>query len=327
MGLRRRFTLSMLAAGSLGLLLAGPAQAQNYPTRPITMVVPWAAGGGTDATARIVASVMEKELGKPVNVVNRTGGSGVVGHSAIASAAPDGYTLGMITVETNMMHWQGLTDLTYESFTPLALMNFDPAGIIVPADSEYQTAQDLLAAIKAAPKGEFKASGTGQGGIWHVALGAMLEAAGLPPDHVQWVPSTGASAGLQDMVAGGVNFVTCSIPEGKALMDAGRVRALAVMADERNPTFPDVPTIEEALGFAIEVGAWRGVAGPKDLPDDVVATLEPLLKNVYDSQDYQQFMSRQGYGVVYGDADEFAAFMAENDAKFGEIMKGLGLAR
>jgi tripartite-type tricarboxylate transporter receptor subunit TctC len=92
----------------------------------MTMIVPWGAGGGTDATARIVASILERELGQPVNVVNRTGGSGVVGHTAIATAPPDGHTIGMITVEITMMHWQGLTDLKPGSYTPLALMNEDP---------------------------------------------------------------------------------------------------------------------------------------------------------------------------------------------------------
>jgi tripartite-type tricarboxylate transporter receptor subunit TctC len=325
--MRRRhlFAVGILVAGAATVALSSPSQA--YPERPITMVVPWAAGGGTDATARIVANVMEQNLDVPVNVVNRTGGSGVVGHSAVVNAEPDGYTLGLITVETNMMHWQGLTDLTYASFTPLGLMNFDPAGIMVPADSDYETAQDLIDAIKAAEKGEFKASGTGQGGIWHVALGAMLQELGLPADHVQWVPSTGASAGLQDMVAGGVDFVTCSIPEGKSLIDAGRVKALAVMSAERNQVFPDVPTIDEALGIQVEIGAWRGVAAPKNLPEDVVAVLEPLMKTVYDSEDYKKFMANQGYGIVYEDAQGFGEFMARNDARFGEIMKGLGLAQ
>jgi tripartite-type tricarboxylate transporter receptor subunit TctC len=142
------------------------------------MIVPWGAGGGTDATARIVASLMEKELKVPVNVVNRIGGSGVVGHSAIATARPDGYTIGMITVEIGMMHHQGLTDLKWDSYTPLSLMNNDPPGVNVKADGPYKDAAELLAAIKAAPKGKFKASGTGQGGIWHVALGGWLQGPG-----------------------------------------------------------------------------------------------------------------------------------------------------
>src|SRR5918996_5513333 len=126
---------ALALAGSLSLA-AGTAQAQ-YPERPITLIVPWGAGGGTDATGRIIASLMEAELGVPVNVVNRTGGSGVVGHSAIATAEPDGYTLGVVTVEVNMMHWQGLTELTYEDYTPIALYNADPAGLQVRADSEW----------------------------------------------------------------------------------------------------------------------------------------------------------------------------------------------
>ena len=103
-----------------------------YPERPITLIVPWAAGGGTDATARIIGTLLEKELGQPVNVVNRTGGSGVVGHSAIAPAAPDGYTIGIITVEIGMMHWQGLTELNGASYTPIGLVNADPAGVRFP---------------------------------------------------------------------------------------------------------------------------------------------------------------------------------------------------
>ena len=104
--LPRRQLLATALLGMLGVLSALPAAAQNYPARPITLIVPWGAGGGTDATARIIGSLLEKDLGQPVNVVNRTGGSGVVGHAAIASAQPDGYTIGLATVEIGMMHWQ-----------------------------------------------------------------------------------------------------------------------------------------------------------------------------------------------------------------------------
>ena len=244
--LRKISEFVSLAAVALAALAGAPAQAA-YPERPITLIVPWGAGGGTDATGRILASMMEKELGVPVSVVNRTGGSGVVGHSAIATAAPDGYTLGVVTVEIGMMHWQGLTDLTYEDYTPLALYNEDPAGLQVRSDSEWETAQAVLDAVKASP-GEHKVSGTGQGGIWHLALAGMLEEAGIDPNAAPWVPSQGAAPGLQDLVAGGVDIVTCSVPEAQALLEAGRVKSLAVMSAERNPTFPDVPTLKEATG-------------------------------------------------------------------------------
>src|ERR1700730_18988245 len=117
---RRAFAASTAAAAAAAGLGPKPALAQAYLARPVTVIVPWGAGGGTDATARIVAALLEKDLGQPFNVVNRTGGSGVVGHSAIASAQPDGYTIGMLTVEISMMHWQGLTELAARSYTPLA---------------------------------------------------------------------------------------------------------------------------------------------------------------------------------------------------------------
>src|SRR5690606_38690902 len=138
-------------------------------------------------TARILGSLLEQELGVPVNVVNRTGGSGVVGHSAIATAEPDGYTLGILTVEIGMMHWAGLTDLTYEAYTPLALYNQDSAGVQVLSDSEWTTVEEFLDAVRAAEPGTYKASGTGQGGIWHLALAGMLQEAGIDPSAVPWV--------------------------------------------------------------------------------------------------------------------------------------------
>src|SRR5947199_7402367 len=133
------------------LFFAAAAAHAQYPQRPVQLIVPWGAGGGTDATARIIASLLERELKQPINVVNRTGGSGVVGHSAIAQAPADGYTLGMITVEITMMHWQGLTELGPASYTPLALVNSDPAGFTVRADSPYKSVKEALDAAKASP--------------------------------------------------------------------------------------------------------------------------------------------------------------------------------
>src|SRR5690606_27001143 len=124
--------MSLAALAAFTTACGAPAE---YPSRPITMVVPWTAGGGTDTVARAMATLMERELGTPVNVVNRTGGSGVVGHQAIASAAPDGYTVGIVTVEIAMMHHQGLTDLTHESLAPLGLVNLDATSVQVRADS------------------------------------------------------------------------------------------------------------------------------------------------------------------------------------------------
>ena len=304
----------------------GPALAQTYPDRPITLIVPWGAGGGTDAVARMVGSLLERDLGQPVNVVNRTGGSGVVGHQAIAGAAPDGYTLGMITVEITMMHHQKLTELSPISYTPLALMNLDPAGFQVRADSPYKTMGDVLAAIKANP-GKFKASGTGQGGIWHLALAGWLRDAKVDPAAAPWVPSNGAAPGLLDLVAGGVEFVPCSLPEARSLIDAGKLRSLAVMASSRSALFPNVPTLKEATGSDWATGAWRGIAAPKGLPAPLASRLEAALKKAYDSKEYKDFMAQRGFGTLWGNGAEFAAFMAKGDADMKAVMTAVGLAK
>jgi tripartite-type tricarboxylate transporter receptor subunit TctC len=323
---RRKFIAAVAGAFLTGTLgLAGHALAA-YPERPLTLIVPWGAGGGTDATARIVASLLEKELGQPINVVNRTGGSGVVGHSAIAEAEPDGYTLGMATVEIGMMHWQGLTELTSENYTALALVNEDPAAVTVRADADWGDLGALIEEVKANP-GKLKASGTGQGGIWHLAIAGLLSELGLDPASVVWVPSEGAAPGLQDLVAGGVDLVPASIPEARSLLDAGRVKSLAVMSGDRNAAFPDVPTTQETVGVTWNIGAWRGIVGPEGLPDEVKEVLIPALEKVYNSAEYKDFMGGRGFGMRWAAGDEFAAFMKESDTNLGDVMKEVGLAK
>lgn len=320
---------SLLAGAFAAVALASaalPAAAQNYPSRPITLVVPWGAGGGTDATARILASLMEKDLGQPVNVVNRTGGSGVVGHAAIAAAPPDGYTIGLATVEIGMMHWQGLTELKGDSYTPIGLVNADPAGIQVRADAPYKSVQDLLAAVKANP-GKFKASGTGQGGIWHLALAGLLRDQKIDPASVPWVPSNGAAPGLQDMVAGGVEIAPVSLPEARSLIDAGKVKSLAIMNDKPSALYPQVPTLKQALGSDWTMAAWRGIVAPKGIPADVRNRLATVVQKVANSKEYQDFMASRGFGVVYAGPDDFAKFMAKSDAELGATMKAVGIAK
>jgi tripartite-type tricarboxylate transporter receptor subunit TctC len=141
------------------------------------------------------------------------------------------------------------------------------------------------------------------------------------------VPSNGAAPAMQDLAAGGLDLVTCSVPEAKAMIDAGRARSLAVMAPSRNPAFPDVPTLKEAAGIDYSVGAWRGIAGPKGLPQDVASKLTAALKKVYDSKEFKEFMSNRGFGTVWADAAGFAKFMDEGNNKMGEAMKAAGLAK
>jgi len=318
--------LRVVVIAALTLFGVIPTASAAYPERPITLIVPWGAGGGTDATARIIGSLLEKELGQPVNVINRTGGSGVVGHAAIAQAAPDGYTIGIVTVEIGMMHWQGLTELSGVSYTPIGLVNADPAGLQVRADAPYKNVNELVAAVKANP-GKFKASGTGQGGIWHLAIAGMLQDLKVDPASVPWVPSNGAAPGLQDLVAGGVEIVPCSLPEARSLIDAGKVKSLAVMADTPAALYPNVPTLKAATGSSWTMAAWRGIAAPKSVPAEARDKLVAAIRKIVAGKEYNEFMTQRGFGVIYAAPDDFARFMAKSDADLGGTMKAVGIVK
>lgn len=323
MTVRGRLRLALVAL--LALTLAGPALAA-YPTRPITFIVPWGAGGGTDAVGRMMATLLERDLGQPVTVVNRTGGSGVVGHAAIASARPDGYTIGLITTEIVMLHHQGLTQISGASFTPLGLVNVDPAAVQVRADAPYKNLKDLLDAIRANP-GKLRASGTGQGGSWHLSLYGLLLEQKIDPLTVPWVPSQSNAAGLLDLVAGGVDMIPGSHPEARALMEAGKVRSLGIMDEKPSALFPKVPTVKQAVGSTWISGVWRGIAAPRNLPKDIEARLLAAVKKAYESKEFQSFMQERGFGVAWMEPAQFAAFMAKEDATLGGLMKKVGLAK
>ena len=317
----------LAACGAGGAGPSAPASpcdtAPDFPRRPIELIVPWAAGGGTDSVARFLGTQLAERLGTQVNVVNRTGGGGVVGHTAIATARPDGTTIGLATVEITMMHWQGLTDLTYEQLTPIGQVNSDPAGVTVRADAPFADVAQLLAA--AGQPGAATASGTGRGGIWDLARAGLLLEAGLAPDAIRWVPSEGAAPALQELVAGGIDVSTASLVENQTMIEAGRAKALAVMAEERVAKFPDVPTLREQ-GIDFTMAAWRGIAGPADLPEDVVSELSCHLEGIVQSPAYEEFMGTAGFGIVWRNAQDFGAYLAEQDAEKGEIMRAAGLA-
>ena len=214
------------------ILFSGCAQQESYPNAPITMIVPWGVGGGTDRVSRQMARFLEEELHVPVNVVNATGGRGVTGHSRGLHARPDGYTITMMTLELNMLHWQDLSEISWKEGIPLMSVNEDAAAVFVREDSPWKTLADLIAAVKANP-GKLTASGTASGGAWHLATSVWLDAAGLDPSDVKWIPMNGSSASLQELLSNGLDFVCCSLPEAKTQLESKQVRSLGVMSTER----------------------------------------------------------------------------------------------
>jgi tripartite-type tricarboxylate transporter receptor subunit TctC len=320
--------MSLAAAAAVAgavALAAGPAAAA-WPERPVTVIVPAAAGGGTDATGRLLAAGLQEIFGRPFNVVNQGQGGGAVGHLNIANARPDGYTIGVM-FNYAQFKLMGQADLTRESFTPVAQFNFDPAGFNVKADSPYQTLEDALDDIKANP-GRFNIScGGGCGGSWHLPMAGMFLNYGIDLDSVTMIPHPGAAVGLQELVAGGVDFVPCSLPEAGALIGAGEVRALVVMGAERLSAFPDVPTVQEELGEVFEGGAWRGVAGPAGMPQEIADKLAEALQQIYESEEFQTAMTSRGFGLRWRGTEEFIDFMGQHEDDTHRIMTALGLVQ
>jgi tripartite-type tricarboxylate transporter receptor subunit TctC len=277
----------------------------------------------------MVAVLLEKELGQPVTVVNRTGGGSMQGHTAGATAAPDGHTITMVDITLAMLHWTELNPLrqipTYKDFTPVALLNVDAAGVQVAAHSEWKTLKELLTYVKSNP-GKVWASGSAKGGSWDLARAGMLKTAGIPVDAMPYVPSMGAATALQELVAGRVQVVTASLAEGRPLIEAGKIRALATMAEKRDPAFPNVPTLKE-LGINYSMGAWRGIALPKGASPEIVAVYEKAIGKIVRSNEFVDFMNQGSFVILYKGSADFGKFLAEQDALMGVLAKEAGITK
>lgn len=319
----------LVQAGLLLTMLGtfvGCQRSTEYPSRPITLVCPWAVGGGTDRVSRQMAVFLESELGTPVNVVNATGGQGVTGHARGIRAKPDGYTISMMTLELSMLHWRNLTDLTWEDATPLMSLNEDPAALFVKSDSELQTVKDLEAAVKARP-GELKASGTAALAAWHLAMAGWLISLDQKPTDVIWMPSQGSAPSLQELMTGDLDLVCCSLPEAKSLLVSGDIRCLGVMADKRQASddFKDYPTLKEQ-GSDWTLTGWRGLGVAKDTPPEIQDKLVTVLKRIVsgearvNGESWIEFMDNQGFDHTARPTTEFAEFLKRNDELFGAIL-------
>ena len=223
------------------------------------------------------------------------------------------------------MHWLGLAQVSVKDLRGVALVNIDPAGVNVATNSPWKNLKELEDYAKANP-GKLKASGTGKGGSWDLSRAGWLRAAGISVDAIPWVPSNGAAPALQELVAGGVQVVTCSLPEARALIEAKKVRVLAIMGDKRAEIFPDVPTLKE-LGMNWTMGAWRGITVPKGTPDAVVAVLEKSVEKAVASTQFKEFMQKNGFGIWYKPAAEFDPFMVSEDEIKGKLMKEAGIVK
>jgi tripartite-type tricarboxylate transporter receptor subunit TctC len=222
-----------------------------------------------------------------------------------------------------MMHHTGLTDLTYESYTPIALLVNNNAAVTVRADAPWDTLDELVAYIRENP-GELQASGTSLGGIWDLARIGFLDAAGLSPDAMPWVPSQGAAPAFQELLAGGVDVVTAALAEANTLRQAGEVKVLGVMADERLASFPDVPTLAEQ-GYDWSIGGWVSLAAPAGIPEEALAELADAIDATMNNPEFLERMNTAGLNIQYVPTSDIAAFMAEQDAVMGQLLEAAGV--
>lgn len=317
-GLKHLNRIRLCVVLVLHVLHAGCERAEQWPARPVTLLCPWSAGGGTDRVSRQMAVQLEGELGVPVNVVNATGGGGVTGHARGALARPDGYTLLMATVELNMLHWRGLCPVTWASYRPLGKLNEDSAAVFVRADSQWQTVTDLEEAFRDATA-PVAVSGSASGSIWHLALAGWLLERDLPMASANWISSKGSAPSLQELLARGVDVVCCSIPEAATLVDAGEVRCLGVMSAERCPTAPEIPTFAEQ-GVEWSVGGWRGMMYPPGVSEDRVQRMEAAIAKVAASDEFRNFMDEAGFNMSICGGEEFGRFLEQADKDFGAIL-------
>jgi tripartite-type tricarboxylate transporter receptor subunit TctC len=316
--LNRRTLLAAAAAGALpGTLLA---QGSGYPNRPIELIVPAGAGGGTDVLARAFAEAAKKHLPQPITVLNRPGASGMIGHGEMINAKPDGYKLAIVFAEIVIVPHLGLSKLSYEDFTPIARLNADPAAITVRADAPWNTIEEFLAASRARP-GDIKMGNSGNGSIWHLAHAALEDKVGVKYNPI---PFSGAAPAVLALMGGHVDAVAVSPGEVAAHVASGKLKTLAVMADRRLKGFDNVPTLKER-GIDLSIGTWRGLATPKGTPTDVVAILTDATRRSAEEAVIKESLDRLSMGYAYADAETFRANMKRDNEVFGNLVVKLGI--
>ena len=313
--------IALLAAA---LLSCASLRAQDYPSKPITMIVPFPPGGVADIVGRPLAAVMQKSLNQPVVVVNRTGAGGAVGMAAVAKGAPDGYTILMglssISIFPVSDRING-KEPPYElkDFAPIALVTADPTVLVVRADGPYHSVKDLVAAAKGKP-GKINYSSSGVYGTLHVAMEIFANAAGIQLFHV---PYQGGGPAVTALLAGQVEASAQGPAAVIGHIKGGKMRALASWGTERLKLLPDIPSFKE-LGYDAEFYIWSGVFAPAATPAPILARLREAVREAANSQDFRAAMDKVQTPVAYLDAPEFQKYWERDAARLKVALEKIG---
>ncbi|MEO3992339.1 Bug family tripartite tricarboxylate transporter substrate binding protein [Pseudocitrobacter cyperus] len=309
-----------LFAGAL--LTTPPVTAAAYPTKQIDLIVPYAAGGGTDLVARAFADAAKPHLPVSIGVINKPGGGGAIGFSEIATARPNGYKVGLGTVELTTLPSLGMVSFKTDSFKPIARLNADPAAITVRADAPWNTIDEFLQWAKENP-GKVRIGNSGTGAIWHLAAAALEDKASVKFSHV---PYDGAAPAVTGLLGGHIEAVAVSPGEVINQVSAGKLKTLVVMADERVKSMPSVPTLKEK-GIDLSIGTWRGLIVPKNTPQDVVDVLAAAAKATADEPAFQDALNKLNLNYAWLDSAAFQQQINEQQLYFAELLTRLGLKK
>jgi tripartite-type tricarboxylate transporter receptor subunit TctC len=322
----RKRTLLALLAGATFIAVA-PLQAfgqsaSDYPNKPIELVVPFGAGGGTDVLARVTAEAAKKHSSQPITVINRPGASGSIGLTEVVNARPDGYKIAMITVEMAIIPHMGIAKFSPESdFTPLVRLNADPIVLAVSAESPWKTIEEMIEAAKKS-KEPLRFGNAGTGGVSHLAAVALQQKSGTTFTHA---PFQGNAPAVVALLGGHIDAVTASPSEVFSFVQTGKLRALAVLADQRlGGAFAQVPTMKER-NIDLSVGTWRGLAAPKGLPADVLARLSAIAIRTANEPAVKEAMEKQNLGYSVADGEAFRKQIASDSALYKQLIEQMGL--
>lgn len=309
---------ALLGMAICTLATSASVYAQSFPNKSIELVVPYPAGGGTDVLARAFSVAGAKHFAQPLIVVNKPGAAGAIGWAEVLNGKDPGYKVALLATDLMVQPNMGYTKITYQDFTPIARLNYDPAAITVRADAPWKTVDEFIAAAKA---GEFRIGNGGNGSTWHLAAAAVQEKTGAKFNHI---PFAGANPAALSLLGGHIEAITVSAAEVSNYVAAGKLRVLAVMSDARIKGFEDVPTLKER-GFDIQVGTWRGLGVPKGTPPEAVAILRAATAKTMQEPSIRDTLDKQNMGYAYADGDAFGAAMAKDNAFFADLIQKLDL--
>ena len=317
---------STLALALVATLTAAPVAAQQYPVRPVTVMVPFAAGGGSDLLARLVTQKLEERLGKPFIIENRPGAGTTIAAMATVRAAPDGYTLMQATSSTMAINVTMYKQLAYQplkDLIPVALLSKSPFFLVVRADSPFKTLADLIAEARAKPNSLNYGSG-GPGSMHHLSTELLLNLTGTQMTHV---PYKATPPALNDLLGGNIQVIFGDTTSLLPLIQQGKIRALAVSTLERSEAAPDVPTVVEAGVPGFESASWQMLVAPGATPPDIIAKLNREVHTIFSEKAVIDELVRRGVGPrVTGPPEEVQQFVKSEIERWSDVVRRAGVA-